>query len=72
VKNVLAFAVVIALVGAVTFCVAGCRKSEEAAVERTVEESAEQYACPMKCEDDKTYPNAGNCPVCKMALNKVE
>lgn len=25
----------------------------------------------MKCEGDKTYDKAGNCPVCKMELKKV-
>ena len=26
------------------------------------------YACPMKCEGDKTYDEPGNCPVCHMKL----
>jgi hypothetical protein len=26
------------------------------------------YQCPMKCEGDKTYTDAGICPVCKMEL----
>ena len=26
------------------------------------------YACPMKCEGDKTYKQAGRCPVCRMKL----
>jgi hypothetical protein len=26
------------------------------------------YACPMKCEKDKKYEQAGKCPVCKMDL----
>ncbi len=26
------------------------------------------YKCPMKCEGDKTYKKAGQCPVCKMDL----
>ncbi|MBK8405245.1 MAG: efflux RND transporter periplasmic adaptor subunit [Saprospiraceae bacterium] len=30
------------------------------------------YACPMKCEGDKTYPSPGNCPICKMKLVLVE
>jgi len=29
------------------------------------------YACPMKCEGDKTYSQPGNCPKCKMALAEV-
>jgi len=28
------------------------------------------YACPMKCEGDKTYDKAGKCPVCGMALKE--
>jgi Cu2+-exporting ATPase len=31
-----------------------------------------QYACPMHCEGDKTYDNAGRCPVCKMHLKPLE
>lgn len=30
-----------------------------------------QYACPMKCEGDKTYAEAGKCPVCEMDLKEV-
>lgn len=26
------------------------------------------FYCPMHCEGEKTYPEAGNCPVCGMAL----
>lgn len=26
------------------------------------------YACPMDCEDGKTYAEAGSCPECKMDL----
>jgi Cu(I)/Ag(I) efflux system membrane fusion protein len=30
-----------------------------------------EYACPMKCEDTKTYAAPGNCPVCNMKLELV-
>lgn len=30
------------------------------------------YICTMHCEGDKTYPQPGNCPVCKMKLQLVE
>ena len=30
------------------------------------------YGCPMLCEAEKTYAEAGKCPVCKMDLKKVE
>ena len=39
------------------------------AVERVANQK--QYACPMKCEGDKTYAEAGTCPVCKMDLKEV-
>lgn len=29
------------------------------------------YICPMRCENEKTYPQPGNCPVCKMNLEPV-
>ncbi|HUX95805.1 MAG TPA: copper-translocating P-type ATPase [Bacteroidales bacterium] len=34
--------------------------------------SSVKYYCPMKCEGDKTYPEAGECPVCGMHLKKVD
>ncbi len=30
-----------------------------------------EYQCPMKCEGDKTYPEVGNCPVCKMEIKEL-
>lgn len=29
------------------------------------------YACPMRCEKDKTYNEEGTCPVCEMELKEV-
>jgi hypothetical protein len=37
-----------------------------------MEESAAMYYCPMKCEGDKTYDKAGECPKCEMDLVVVE
>lgn len=31
-----------------------------------------KYACPMKCEGDKTYSSEGKCPKCKMNLKAVK
>jgi heavy metal translocating P-type ATPase len=31
-----------------------------------------KYYCPMHCEDDKTYDQPGDCPVCGMHLKKEE
>lgn len=30
------------------------------------------YACPMKCEGDKTYDKAGSCPKCGMDLKEMK
>lgn len=30
------------------------------------------YQCPMKCEADKMYEEAGSCPKCGMDLKEVE
>ena len=31
-----------------------------------------RYACPMRCEGDKTYLQSGQCPVCNMNLVKID
>lgn len=33
--------------------------------------SPKDYACPMRCEGDKTYPVAQKCPTCGMSLQDV-
>lgn len=38
----------------------------------THEHAGKQYACPMDCENGKTYDADGTCPVCKMDLKAVE
>ena len=30
------------------------------------------YQCPMKCEGEKTYDQAGKCPKCGMDLKELE
>lgn len=30
------------------------------------------YQCPMKCEGDKMYEEAGSCPKCGMDMKEVE
>jgi hypothetical protein len=37
-----------------------------------MEETAAVYYCPMKCEGDKTYDKAGECPKCGMDLVVLE
>lgn len=39
---------------------------------KTNAETAEVYQCPMQCEGDKTYSEAGSCSVCKMDLKAIE
>lgn len=35
-------------------------------------ETAKVYACPMKCEGDKTYDKPGSCPKCGMDLKEMK
>lgn len=35
-------------------------------------EAKTAYQCPMKCEGEKTYDKAGECPLCKMPLEEVK
>ena len=30
------------------------------------------YSCPMGCEDEKTYKEEGDCPVCNMVLKRID
>lgn len=50
---------------------AGNKSENEAAATEMHATSGKQYACPMKCEGEKTYAEAGKCPVCKMELEEV-
>jgi hypothetical protein len=63
---------VIAIVGGTTVAITGCGKGDEGAVEQKVEQPAQEYACSMKCEGEKTYPSPGDCPVCGMSLKRVK
>jgi len=42
----------------------GTKTTEQVSTEKIA------YACPMKCEGDKTYAQAGKCPKCGMDLEK--
>lgn len=61
------------------FVLASCANSETktaATADSTVVKMdstsvAAVYQCPMKCEGEKTYPAAGQCPVCGMDLEKI-
>ena len=68
------------VIASVTFV--GCENSEKGnnpAVHEHVEgeehnhnNAEEKYQCPMKCEEDKVYEEAVQCPVCGMDLVEVE
>jgi len=49
----------------------GNKSDKEAASTETHVVSEKKYACPMHCEGEKTYAEAGKCPVCKMELQEV-
>lgn len=34
------------------------------------EQDTGTFICPMECEGEKEYPEAGKCPVCEMDLVK--
>lgn len=46
------------------------KTTEGKETEKVVAET-KKYACPMKCEADKTYDKEGKCPVCHMDLQEV-
>jgi uncharacterized lipoprotein len=53
-------------------CSSNSEKSEKQETPASAETVADKtFACPMQCEGDKTYPQAGKCPVCKMDLREV-
>ena len=39
---------------------------------KSAKQASAAFVCPMKCEGDKTYAKASKCPVCNMALSKVQ
>lgn len=73
-KSIVLFAFVIA-----TMFFVSCKDEAKEATptETTVEATKDQpaaemhmasFACPMDCENGKTYNTAGKCPVCEMDL----
>jgi hypothetical protein len=51
-------------------CAGNNEKAEKQETETEVV-AEKKYACPMKCEGEKTYAEAGTCPVCKMDLQEI-
>lgn len=71
-KKVILSITVVALFVA-TSCKTETKKDKEPVKTEAKKEMAmEVYQCPMDCEKGKTYDEKGNCPVCKMDLEKVE
>ncbi len=76
VKNVLTLSLFAAALFFVTACGGNAKTDEHAghdhdtpaATESGEAKAAEVYYCPMKCEGEKTYDEAGKCPVCGMDL----
>ena len=67
-KSILVLALFLGL-SIVTF---SCKDNTKQTVSDTesVEEQHDHYKCPMDCEEGKTYDEEGQCPVCKMDLQK--
>lgn len=47
-------------------------QEKEKAQMKQVQTEKATYACPMKCEGEKTYDKQGSCPKCKMDLKKAD
>ncbi|WP_254561763.1 heavy metal-binding domain-containing protein [Dyadobacter diqingensis] len=52
-------------------CSGNQEKTKEATEVSTTTAEAKKFACPMQCEGEKTYAQAGKCPVCKMDLQEI-
>ena len=62
------------LFASLLFLFAACGGNNEKTGKAQTEAMAtaeKKYACPMQCEGEKTYAEAGKCPVCKMDLQEV-
>jgi hypothetical protein len=63
--------VIIACLMLLSIACTGNKSEKETSTTETQVVSDKKYACPMKCEGEKTYAEAGKCPVCKMELQEV-
>ena len=59
--------------------VQGCRDTKKEIASEVIHEHEgeevamnNEFACPMGCEEGKTYAEKSTCPVCEMVLKKVE
>ena len=60
------------LVAFVALCLTTAVQAQKSkAKTKTKQAVTATYQCPMKCEGEKTYAKAGDCPVCGMHLKAV-
>ena len=75
-KSILVFTLFFSMALVFTSCKESKKEVEVEQTELGVEKADmamnDTYQCPMGCEKDKTYDKEGTCPVCNMALKKVE
>lgn len=62
------------ILGSTMFSACGNAENKPNELTEKTGEHAEHthFQCPMKCENDKFYEEAGKCPVCEMDLKKME
>ncbi len=73
-KSILLFGTAILLFAGTavfTSCNENTKSSDKTEI-KTSEVKTDKYACPMRCEGDKTYDKPGKCPECGMNLKKVD
>ena len=58
-------------IGSSTFIGCGGGEGHDENEETHEHHDVAAYQCPMQCEGDKTYEEAGKCPECQMDLVKV-
>lgn len=68
--SILAFALMLLI----TACGSDKQDTQQQPVNQETKQDAQQasFYCPMKCEGEKTYAEAGSCPVCGMDLVKAD
>ena len=60
-----------ALTAFIGMSLTSCGDESTEAKDKTEKTEAAVYQCPMKCEGEKTYDKAGNCPKCGMEIKQI-
>jgi hypothetical protein len=79
-KRILKIAIVVSALGIISSCNNGQTTTDEEQTKtearadtiKPADSLSVAYQCPMKCEGEKTYAQAGKCPECEMDLEKVK